>query len=438
MYVHNGDGFDASTGLNLDSYRGKVLRVNFDGTAPSDNPFYNAANGINSRDYIFAYGFRNPFGGAWRASDGVHYQVENGPSVDRFSKVEEGVSYGWDGSNASMFTNALYNWNPAHAPVNLTFVQPETFNGSQFPTEKWDRVFVGESGPTYANGPQSLGKRIVEFELDAGGNVVGGPTTLVEYAGTGRATVVGLAAGPDGLYFTELYRDEGAASPIDAGARVLRVRYVPPTPTGDFDQNGVWDCTDIDALVAESAAQTNAAIFDMTGDGLVNTEDVDAWLLVAGTENPTVTGGNPFLLGDANLDGAVDVSDFNSWNSNKFQTSRGWCGGDFSADGVVDVSDFNIWNANKFSASSDAVLGWRPSVGQAKSSLREVAANRQPLADPFDAPDTPKTNRSLLEIPTTVRTVTRSFSRGTVDVAVARRDVGAATTAEFELSPFDF
>ena len=42
-------------------------------------------------------------------------------------------------------------------------------------------------------------------------------TTLVEYAGTGRATVVGLAAGPDGLYFTELYRDEGATSPIDAG-----------------------------------------------------------------------------------------------------------------------------------------------------------------------------------------------------------------------------
>ncbi len=59
--------------------------------------------------------------------------------------------------------------------------------------------------------------------------------------------MVGLTAGPDGLYFTELYRDQDAQSPIDAGARVLRVRYVPPTPTGDFDGNGLWDCNDIDA-----------------------------------------------------------------------------------------------------------------------------------------------------------------------------------------------
>ena len=64
LYLHNGDGFNASTAQNLNSYRGKVLRLNLDGTAPSDNPFYNAANGINSQDYVYAYGFRNPFGGA--------------------------------------------------------------------------------------------------------------------------------------------------------------------------------------------------------------------------------------------------------------------------------------------------------------------------------------------------------------------------------------
>ena len=55
------------TALNLNSYRGKILRMNLDGTAPTDNPFYNAADGINARDYVFAYGLRNPFGGAWRA-----------------------------------------------------------------------------------------------------------------------------------------------------------------------------------------------------------------------------------------------------------------------------------------------------------------------------------------------------------------------------------
>ncbi len=55
----------------------------------------------------------------------------------------------------------------------------------------------------------------------------GHPHTLVEYTGTGKATAVGLAAGPDGLYFTELYKDQNYGSPIDCGARLLRVRYDP-------------------------------------------------------------------------------------------------------------------------------------------------------------------------------------------------------------------
>jgi glucose/arabinose dehydrogenase len=197
LYVHNGDGFNAANALNLDSFRGKVLRMNLDGTAPADNPFYDAGNGISARDYVFAYGLRNPFGGAWRASDGKHYQVENGPSVDRFSQVLKGVSYGYNGSNASMMINAIYNWDPSTAPVNIAFVQQETFAGSRFPTSKLDHAFVSESGPTYASGPQFSGKRIVEFALDANGNRIGEPTTLVEYRGTGQGTIVGLAAGPD-------------------------------------------------------------------------------------------------------------------------------------------------------------------------------------------------------------------------------------------------
>lgn len=51
--------------------------------------------------------------------------------------------------------------------------------------------------------------------------------------------------------------------------------------------------------------------------------------------------------GDANFDGLVDVSDFNSWNAHKFGDSASWGNGDFNHDGFVD-SDFNIWNSNKF------------------------------------------------------------------------------------------
>ncbi|HVT87667.1 MAG TPA: NPCBM/NEW2 domain-containing protein [Tepidisphaeraceae bacterium] len=228
LYVHVGDGFDASKGQDLNSFRGKILRVNFDGTAPTDNPFYNAGDGINAKDYVYAYGFRNPFGGAWRDADGKHYEVENGPSNDRLAQVVAGRNYLYNGSDASMNNFAIYNWNPAHAPVNLAFIQNSAFNGSGFPASKLDHLFVTESGPTYATGPQSLGKRIVEFTLDANGNRTSGPTNFVTYSGSGKGTIVGLAAGPDGLYFTELYKDQNATSGIDVGARIFRVKYVGP------------------------------------------------------------------------------------------------------------------------------------------------------------------------------------------------------------------
>jgi glucose/arabinose dehydrogenase len=232
LYVHMGDGFDSARSLDLNSFRGKVLRLNFDGQPPVDNPFHNAGNGITATDYIYAYGLRNPFGGSWRASNGKHYEVENGPSVDRLARIEAGTSYGYDGSDASMHTNALYNWDPAHAPVNIAFVQPQTFRGSGFPASQQDHAFVTESGPTWATGPQVQGKRIVEFAPDRGTGEIGGhPRTLVEYTGTGKATAVGLAAGPGGLYFTELYKDLDYTTPIDPGARLFRIRYT-AGPTG--------------------------------------------------------------------------------------------------------------------------------------------------------------------------------------------------------------
>lgn len=238
LYVHNGDGFEPGAALNLDSFRGKILRMNLDGSAPGDNPFYNSSNGITARDYVFAYGFRNPFGGAWRAFDGAHYEVENGPSVDRLAKVVAGRNFGFDGTDESMAAFASYAWSPARAPVNGAFVQPSTFAGSGFPGDRMDRLYITESGPTYAAGPQALGKRIVEFALTAAGAVSAGPSTVVEYNGIGHATAVALAAGPDGLYFSDLYKDQGAVAPADAGAQILRLRWI-GLPPGGVTGNGL-------------------------------------------------------------------------------------------------------------------------------------------------------------------------------------------------------
>ena len=230
LYVHVGDGELTSPAEDLTSIRGKILRLNLDGTAPTDNPFYDAA-GPAKTNLIFAYGLRNPFGGAWRAADGMHWEVENGPSVDRFARVVAGRNYLWDGTDASMKNFAAYNWLSPHAPVNVAFVQAATFGGSGFPQEKLDHAFVTESGPTYAPGPQQLGKRVSEFAFDVDGQLVSGPVPLIEYVGAGRGTAVGLASGPDGLYFTDLYKNFGAASPIERGASIFRIRY---TGVADF------------------------------------------------------------------------------------------------------------------------------------------------------------------------------------------------------------
>ena len=122
-------------------------------------------------------------------------------------------------------------------------------------------------------------------------------------------------------------------------------------PDGDFNDDDAYDCQDIDALVGAIAGAQQPAAFDLTQDGLVDANDLEAWLVESGLNNVPQTNGEPFLPGDANLDGVVDVSDFNLWNNNKFNLGAGWCGGDFNADGTVDVSDFNIWNNNKFRAS---------------------------------------------------------------------------------------
>ena len=112
--------------------------------------------------------------------------------------------------------------------------------------------------------------------------------------------------------------------------------------TGDFNADGDLDLQDIDLLVAEIAAGSNTPFYDLTGDGIVNLDDRDAWLAIAGAAN--LPSGNPYLLGDANLDGVVDGQDFLVWNNNKFTSVAAWSAGDFNADGVVDGQDFLIWN----------------------------------------------------------------------------------------------
>ena len=84
-------------------------------------------------------------------------------------------------------------------------------------------------------------------------------------------------------------------------------------PAGDFNGDGLWDASDLDAMVLAIAAGAAGADYDLNGDGLVYVTDIDAWLAEAGSVN--LGPGQAYLRGDGNLDGVVDVSDFNLWNA---------------------------------------------------------------------------------------------------------------------------
>ena len=61
--------------------------------------------------------------------------------------------------------------------------------------------------------------------------------------------MVGLAAGPDGLYFTDLYKENDTVA-TNRGANVLRVRFVglPPAGNGDGLKSEYFDNVDLTNL----------------------------------------------------------------------------------------------------------------------------------------------------------------------------------------------
>jgi hypothetical protein len=178
--------------------------------------------------------------------------------------------------------------------------------------------------------------------LDNAGNLLDGSYSMGDSEQVSAAVVAGER------YVVRVYGDSGATNPNYT--MMIDGPESSSAGPGDFNDDGQLDCADIDALTQAIAAGTNDAAFDISGDGLVDLVDRDQWLVEGGAAN--LPSGAPYLLGDANLNGVVDLSDFNIWNTNKFTLVASWCRGDFNADGGVDISDFNSWNRNKFTTSA--------------------------------------------------------------------------------------
>ena len=80
---------------------GVILRLNDDGSTPTDNPFYRAGRRIGGEvganiQKIFAYGLRNGFGMAFDPESGDLWEQENGDdSFSEINRVRPGFNSGW-------------------------------------------------------------------------------------------------------------------------------------------------------------------------------------------------------------------------------------------------------------------------------------------------------------------------------------------------------
>jgi glucose/arabinose dehydrogenase len=98
LYVVIGDNADpANSQDRSNNLRGKILRLNPDGTTPADNPFGGR---------IWAYGIRNSIGFAFDPRNGRLWEQDNGPACnDEVNRIVKGGNHGWGPAQSCPNTN---------------------------------------------------------------------------------------------------------------------------------------------------------------------------------------------------------------------------------------------------------------------------------------------------------------------------------------------
>ncbi len=94
LYVAVGENANSSNAQTLSNRLGKVLRINSNGTIPTDNPFFNTAAGNNRS--IWALGLRNPFTFAFQPGTGRMFINDVGEVT--WEEINDGIAgsnYGW-------------------------------------------------------------------------------------------------------------------------------------------------------------------------------------------------------------------------------------------------------------------------------------------------------------------------------------------------------
>jgi glucose/arabinose dehydrogenase len=188
LYVVIGDNArPANSQDRTANLRGKILRLNPDGSTPAGNPFGNL---------IWAYGIRNSFGFAFDPQGGRLWESENGPACnDEVNRIVKGGNHGWGPKQACPNTN-----NSGPTPRILprhTFVSTVGVTGLAF----CDACSLGAG----FNGDLVVGAvndgRIRRFDLNAvRKGFDAGPVLVLDRPGP----VLSLEVAPDGrIYFSD-------------------------------------------------------------------------------------------------------------------------------------------------------------------------------------------------------------------------------------------
>jgi len=201
LYVAVGENANSANSQTLTNLLGKILRLNNDGSIPTDNPFYHAATGVNRA--IWALGLRNPFTFAFQPGTGRSFINDVGQGTwEEINTGLAGANYGWPSCEGvcsppnAGFVDPIHQYShPAGCAITGgSFYNPAV---SQFPPEYNGVYFFAD----YCGGWIHI--------LDwANGNQV------FDFA-TGLVNPVDLSVSADGSLY---YLDRGRSS-------VYRVRY---------------------------------------------------------------------------------------------------------------------------------------------------------------------------------------------------------------------
>jgi glucose/arabinose dehydrogenase len=188
LYVTVGDAGDPGRAQDLGSNNGKILRIEPDGSIPSDNPFPGSP--------VYSYGHRNPQGIAWDA-DGQLWAAEFGQDAwDEFNRIEAGGNYGW--------------------PIVEGIAGDPDFVD---PVLQWSTDEASPSGLAYADGRFYLaalrGERL--WVVDASG--ASAQAALVGAYGRLRDVV----AGPDGTMWILTNNTDGRGDPRAGDDRIIQL-----------------------------------------------------------------------------------------------------------------------------------------------------------------------------------------------------------------------